>query len=505
MSDSPDQSASENKGEMLSIKVSMPQDENLETEEIPDARIAYDDTNLSLTWENGDQLRLVGLDAGGNIKGTTDFKLTGKTGGRHTIFMGQSVPGATHYDIYYLCNDKFPVSKDGKTNMLYSDQHQLADNSTQHLKHALFMKSNERVPAEYLKLETQNIPLSMQNSIMRFDLSNIPDNIKTINNLTWKVVNPRGNGSKEISLSFNDLDIIGKKLTGFMCFTDMNIKKNGNINITLKDSDPSNSENQICTYKLKINNDITFKSNNRYIATIDLKNETQSSSNRFYYKSNIELFPNMFDDDYRPTEGSYDKSTEIGFLDFPINSDDEEIELEEKALKGNKVITYLEFEGGIEEIGESAFEGCTNLERVKFPKSMKEIEEHAFKGCTNLKEVIIPGVQEINKGAFEGCTSLEKITLPSKLEEIELDVFKGCKSLKEIRIHAVTPPEVSSKYPFKVSDEQIKNPLGFNTSIPGFKIYVPSSGMNRYKDEIEVNNVNINPWYVYRDFYNTLK
>ena len=57
----------------LVLTVGTPTDESTQT------RVAYDDANLKLTWQTGDQLTVAGFDAGGTYKGcSTDFTYKGK-------------------------------------------------------------------------------------------------------------------------------------------------------------------------------------------------------------------------------------------------------------------------------------------------------------------------------------------------------------------------------------------------------------------------------------------
>jgi len=76
---------------------------------------------------------------------------------------------------------------------------------------------------------------------------------------------------------------------------------------------------------------------------------------------------------------------------------------------GNKNITSVEIEEGIEAIQSSAFEGCENLTTVKLPESVWGIDTNAFAGCNNLKYVYYPSSYNWNHNAvilYEGNEKL---------------------------------------------------------------------------------------------------
>ena len=64
----------------------------------PETRVAYDDTDRSLSWQTGDTLLLAGYD-GTTYKGSKKFHWTGGDS-----FQGTEVPGATTYKAYYPGN-----------------------------------------------------------------------------------------------------------------------------------------------------------------------------------------------------------------------------------------------------------------------------------------------------------------------------------------------------------------------------------------------------------------
>ena len=92
----------------------------------------------------------------------------------------------------------------------------------------------------------------------------------------------------------------------------------------------------------------------------------------------------------------------------------------------------------LQEIGFSLFFGCENLEKVIIGKNTKVIYQAAFAECTKLKNVVFSeGLKEIQWRTFENCNSLEEITIPNSVEIIE-DPFTDCKNLKAIYISKET-------------------------------------------------------------------
>lgn len=84
----------------------------------------------------------------------------------------------------------------------------------------------------------------------------------------------------------------------------------------------------------------------------------------------------------------------------------------------------IEFNEGLEEIGEHAFSWCTNLGRyknMKMPKSLKKIGKYAFHGCYNMAPLILnEGLEEIGDFAFD-CVVYSPATIvviPSTVKKI---------------------------------------------------------------------------------------
>ncbi len=115
----------------------------------------------------------------------------------------------------------------------------------------------------------------------------------------------------------------------------------------------------------------------------------------------------------------------------------------------NDALEYLEFNYGIEVIGESAFR-YTNILKIKFPDSLHTIGDEAFYKSQNLRTI------EIGKG----------------IKSIGSDAFKECHTHVYVVIYAKEPPVLGSSTAF-----------GQNTSArTGFFITIEnSSSLSAYK------------------------
>ena len=76
-----------------------------------------------------------------------------------------------------------------------------------------------------------------------------------------------------------------------------------------------------------------------------------------------------------------------------------------------KDVTSVQFNEGLQNIGEEAFRNCTtSLKSITLPSTVTEIGKCAFYGCRNLREVTLnEGLEKIDDRAFIKCSSLESI------------------------------------------------------------------------------------------------
>lgn len=114
------------------------------------------------------------------------------------------------------------------------------------------------------------------------------------------------------------------------------------------------------------------------------------------------------------------------------------------AFAGSNV-TAVEFEDGVESIGNSAFLNCRELTEITISGTVNEICNGAFSLCTQLRSINIKnGVQRIENYAFSGCESLEEITFPKSVTNIGSEIFKNCPRLRTVNIPANLKTEFES-------------------------------------------------------------
>lgn len=98
-------------------------------------------------------------------------------------------------------------------------------------------------------------------------------------------------------------------------------------------------------------------------------------------------------------------------------------------------LTSVEFQEGLQVIGENAFGFCTSMKRLRFPSSLRVIGNSAFTRCTGLQ------VAELNEGlevllshSFSCCTSLTNFRIPATVRGIEPGLFSNCAQLYSVEL-----------------------------------------------------------------------
>lgn len=480
-------------GEAISIRVSMPQNEVADV----NSRIVYDDDNLDLKWEDSDKLAIVGY-SNGRPLGKSILSLSECEGENHAVFSGNSVAGATQYDVYYPAE---AVNNLGELVLNFDNQIQKANNSTEHLKKNILLKQagNQKLTVNDILLKDKDILLQMQNSIIRFELSNL--SVETPVSLNWVIVTA-GGGTLSRVLGIQNVDISkDKKFVGYMCVPSMNVQAK-NIIVTVQGQKETGStlDAPVNSYTEDVNKTIVYAPNVRYTASIGKWNL------RLFYESDYNMgVPGVFSPN--SVNASWNASTKKGYLDFDVS------DVSIRSAESIKGIGYLII-NGINAIESDAFKNCTSFKRIDIPKSVTNIGNHAFSGsrldkivipgsvqhldngvfakCTSLSEVVFGNgvqsigahsflgctslatvslsnsVEEIGANAFEGCSSLQQITFPENVNKIGAKVFLNCNSLGSLTVLAENPPVLATG----------DNPLGLNS---WGKIYVPSLCVDKYK------------------------
>lgn len=95
------------------------------------------------------------------------------------------------------------------------------------------------------------------------------------------------------------------------------------------------------------------------------------------------------------------------------------------------IITSLQLNEGITEIGEYAFFRCEKIKTVSIPSSVEVIKQRAFMYCYDLQSVLIPeGVTTLGNWLFQDDRSLLSVTIPESVTSVGHQILTGCTSLQ---------------------------------------------------------------------------
>lgn len=118
------------------------------------------------------------------------------------------------------------------------------------------------------------------------------------------------------------------------------------------------------------------------------------------------------------------------------------------AFQNCSMLTKIDLNDGIVQVGTISFANCERVEEVSLP-SISIIPSSLFKGCSSLSKFTInDSVETIGANAFAGCGALSSVNsetagefvIPDSVTSIGSGVFNGCYLLKSI-----TLPFVGSK------------------------------------------------------------
>jgi len=195
----------------------------------PETRVAYDDANRTLSWESGDQLLLAGYDADGLYMNQTSL-FTYNTGTVNS-FNGQQIIGAATYKAYYPAT--VTLDANGSVQPLpdaFWQQTQTGDGTTGHLKNKLLLFD------EVANSIDQAFNLELKNSILKFNLSNIPQKVGELDQLIYTVETSSG-VFKSMTLNVTGITFSStvNSMTAFLAFDPAVVKiaANGKAKILL--------------------------------------------------------------------------------------------------------------------------------------------------------------------------------------------------------------------------------------------------------------------------------
>jgi len=127
------------------------------------------------------------------------------------------------------------------------------------------------------------------------------------------------------------------------------------------------------------------------------------------------------------------------------------------------------------------------------PNSVISIDYDAFDGCSKLTSIDV----ETNNSKFYSIDGVLFMTLYSQgalviypagktdttfaipnVPRVFSFAFNGCKNLKQIICHSAKPPEVSSSFDGKITEQALKAPVA------NIKLYVPAGSVDAYRTHI---------------------
>ena len=210
-------------GKIVTIRATIP----------PETRVAYDDANLSLSWQDNDQLLLAGYD-GTTYKGSSTFTYVSGSGSK---FLGTTVPGATTYKAYYPGN-VITLDNNGNVQLpvYFWQQTQEGNNSTAHLRDKLFLSDT------VAKATNNTFSLTLRSSMIKLNLSSIPQEVGKLDQLIYMVETASG-VFKSVPLNVSGVTFSAtvSSITAFLAFDPdvvTNIAANGKVRITLLGEQP---------------------------------------------------------------------------------------------------------------------------------------------------------------------------------------------------------------------------------------------------------------------------
>lgn len=97
-------------------------------------------------------------------------------------------------------------------------------------------------------------------------------------------------------------------------------------------------------------------------------------------------------------------------------------------------IEAVEFNDGLETIGEASFYLLDKLTALYIPASVMRIEKDAFKGCSELATLEFAAGSRLSYFGTESfyMTGIGKVEIPASVTEMDMGVFQACKNLKTV-------------------------------------------------------------------------
>ena len=257
------------------ILVSTPSDESAQT------RIGYNDDELKLTWNTGDDLQVLIIKKDGS---STDriYKYSGPDGATSGHFYNTASPYEGDYKEVIA---KFPwiARMESDSRVPVYTMHGQVQNGNGDYAHL----------RNYILLEARNsdinqpFSMKMKSSIMKFILKGIPKTVGKLGSLIWTVETESG-GKKSLPLNFPpgkvDFSQGDGTLTAYLAFMpeDMRVKADGNFTVTLVGETMMQLQKTVPGGKI-------YEEGTRYTATMGGGNDTWNAPASKFMSFNVKV------------------------------------------------------------------------------------------------------------------------------------------------------------------------------------------------------------------------
>ena len=251
----------------ITFCVSAPDDSNSGS----DTKVKYVDNSLKLTWQSGDKLAALGYNSSDVYQGvSTDYTYGGTDGATSGTFSGTEVASATKYNVYYPSTVN--VTAAGAVSLSMEGQTQAYSGNTKHLKNYMLLEAKGVEPDP-----EGNFPMTMKSSIMKFVISNVPEDVGELQSLTMTVETSSGTKTQIMYFTNVDFSVYSGDFQAFMSFLPSEIsgpKAGGKFKVML-----SGAKSYI--YTMTSTAGVQYKEGKRYTAAIDMSETAKVSSGAY--------------------------------------------------------------------------------------------------------------------------------------------------------------------------------------------------------------------------------
>lgn len=387
----------------------------------PETRVLYDDSQVgstpgALSWQTGDQLMLIGFNDSDVYQGQRTFTYSGS--GNSFTYTGQMPANATKYKAFYpasavqLDANGDPVLVNGNPPIPGSTfwvQTQSGTGSLTHLSDKLLLSDTD---ANALTTPFNMLAIS---SILKFNLSGIPNDLGTLTKLIWQVQSTTVGYIRSAALSLTNIPVNPTNLIAYLAFDPdlMDIATNGQFKVTLIGSDKSYEWSITSTYGKD------YVAGTRYTANVSTGWVTAKADFRFTVNTNntkyeIKLKNATVTVPANLTiywgDGTHQSVAKGASITNGI--------LATKTISGIRTITISsdQADPSLIQIPQLIFNGNNHITAVldPFPNMNASDFSSCFLGCQNLAS-IPPGLFQNNRlannftSAFNQCKSLQII------------------------------------------------------------------------------------------------